>query len=155
MQKMVKEYVAEEVVRLHIKGRVLEIGSFDVNGNINDELKHCDHVRLDMRAGKNVDVVANSHSLPFPDKSFDAVVCVDTLEHDSAFWITMQEIDRVLKIGGALVLTVPGFDFVLHCHPNDYWRFTQAAVAALLEDYDNVETGVLGMMECFGSGSKQ
>jgi SAM-dependent methyltransferase len=162
MQKMVKQYIAEEVKRLHIKGRVLEIGSLDVNGNLNDELKHCDHVRLDMREGKNVDIVANAHDLPFEANSFDAVICVDVFEHDSAFWVTMREIDRVLKSKGAIVLAASGLGFPHHSHPYDYWRFTKYALAELLKEYDNVEVKAddtklkkPDTWESFGSGSKK
>lgn len=162
MQKIVKAYVVEQRKRLNINGKVLEIGSYDVNGNLNEELAGCDHVRLDMRDGPNVDVVANSHDLPFLDNSFDAVVCVDVFEHDSAFWVTMQEIDRVLKSKGAVVLAAAGLGFPPHEHPFDYWRFTKQAMAVLLEDYDNVEVEAddtklhkPDTWESYGSGSKR
>lgn len=45
---------------------------------------------------------------PFPDASFDVVVCTEVLEHlifDPAF--AMNEMNRVLKPGGLALLTVP------------------------------------------------
>jgi SAM-dependent methyltransferase len=162
MQRVVKVWVADQVKRLGIKGRVLEIGSYDVNGNLNAELAGCDHVRLDMRKGPNVDIVANSHNLPFASavctgSGFDAVVCADTLEHDSAFWVTMKEIRRVLKPGGAIVLCVPYIGFPLHQHPSDYWRFTESSMRELLSDCTDIEVKVWDkkkpyICEVFGAG---
>jgi len=157
MQRIVKVWVTQQRKRLGIRGRVLEIGSYDVNGNLNKELKGCDHVRLDMRAGPNVDIVANGHDLPFEDNSFDAVICADTLEHDDAFWVTIKEIKRVVKPRGVIALCVPSIGFPLHQHPNDYWRFTTDAMGVWLRDCIDVEIKARikekpYMNEVFGSG---
>ena len=157
MQRIVKAYVVDQRKRLDINGKVLEIGSYDVNGNLNAELAGCDHVRLDMRDGPNVDVVANSHDMPFPDDTFDAVISVDTFEHDNAFWITMEEIHRVIKPGGVILICVPTIGFVLHGHPDDYWRFTESAMKELLSGCTDVNTKLMMkgkpyIGEVFGAG---
>ncbi|MGH8750158.1 MAG: methyltransferase domain-containing protein [Burkholderiales bacterium] len=52
----------------------------------------------------NVEVDA----LPFPDNSFDAVVCCQVLEHFTHSHLpAMREIRRVLKIGGIVEVDVP------------------------------------------------
>ena len=43
---------------------------------------------------------AYAESLPYPDQSFDVVVCVDVLEHVADLQQTIAEIHRVLKPGG-------------------------------------------------------
>ncbi|MBM3674046.1 MAG: class I SAM-dependent methyltransferase [Actinobacteria bacterium] len=46
-------------------------------------------------------------SLPFPDASFDRVVCSEVLEHLWDFRQAISELVRVLKPGGRMAVTVP------------------------------------------------
>jgi SAM-dependent methyltransferase len=119
---------------LKLSGKCLDVGAFDVNGNIRDLFP--DYTGLDMRPGPNVDVVAPGNALPFPDDAFDVVTCLETLEHDRDPFGTVREMRRVLKPGGALVLTVPSISFHRHEYPADYWRMTAQGVAVLLEGMD-------------------
>src|SRR5262245_409588 len=57
--------------------------------------------------------VSSTESLPFPDNSFDHVLCIEVLEHLFAPQGTVCEMYRVLKVGGTLVTTVPNVA---------YWR---------------------------------
>lgn len=45
--------------------------------------------------------------LPFPDASFDAVLCTEVIEHTADPRTAVSELCRVLAPGGDLVLTVP------------------------------------------------
>ena len=49
-------------------------------------------------------LVAMGESIPFPDASFDAAVCLNALDHMSSPEDCLREIVRVLKPGGRLVL---------------------------------------------------
>ena len=76
----------------------------------------------------------------FDDDSFDLVVCCSTLEHDKRFWLSVAEMRRVLKPGGLLIISVPGYvkdlerdqgrathTYRVH-YAFDYYRFSEQAV---------------------------
>ncbi|MBA7507788.1 hypothetical protein ES706_06509 [subsurface metagenome] len=50
-----------------------------------------------------------SKGIPFKDKTFDAVLLADVLEHIYEDFYVLQETRRVLKDGGVLILSVPFF----------------------------------------------
>jgi ubiquinone/menaquinone biosynthesis C-methylase UbiE len=51
--------------------------------------------------------VAAGENLPYPDASFDVVVCLDVLEHVGDVETVLMEIYRALKPGGIVLTTVP------------------------------------------------
>lgn len=61
--------------------------------------------RKNCRGLKNVNfLVGNAYQLPFPNKSFDMVLCKDTLHHFSNPKKALKEMIRVLKKDGLLYL---------------------------------------------------
>ncbi len=124
----------------HLGGfRVLEIGSLNINGTVRDIFSHAkEYIGIDMQSGKDVDLVLNSHDIPykFPPHGFDVVVCLETLEHDDTFWLTLTNIHYVLKPGGFFFLSTPTINFAYHAYPKDYYRFTKDAYEdVLLKNY--------------------
>lgn len=122
-----------------LPGPILEIGSYQVAGqeaiaNVRPLFAGRDYIGLDLRPGPGVDLVADVEHLPLPDASVGTVLALNTFEHIRRFWIAFEEIQRVLRPDGALLISCP-FYFHVHNHPSDYWRFTPEALAALLEDY--------------------
>lgn len=54
----------------------------------------------------------NANSMDcFEDESFDVVLCNAMLEHDKHFWKTIEEIKRVTKPGGFIVIGTPGYKY--------------------------------------------
>ncbi|MAU59959.1 class I SAM-dependent methyltransferase [Parvibaculum sp.] len=66
--------------------------------------------------------VGNALSLPFPDASFDKVLCSEVLEHIPDYKQAVAEIDRILKPGGTLAVSVPRFwpEWVCWALSDDY-----------------------------------
>ena len=60
---------------------------------------------------RNLQVVEGNR-LPFGDKEFDMILCLDVLEHLADDRQGLQEIKRVLKPGGLAIITVPAFNFL-------------------------------------------
>jgi SAM-dependent methyltransferase len=53
---------------------------------------------------------ANSNDLSFfRDGEFDTVLCSAVLEHDLFFWRSLEEMRRVTRTGGLIIIGVPGF----------------------------------------------
>lgn len=55
---------------------------------------------------------------PFPDKSFDVITCLETLEHllDDRLSAVVKEIHRLLKPGGVALFTTPNDEDLLRSH---------------------------------------
>lgn len=51
--------------------------------------------------------VADAHNLPFRDKEFDGVICLETLEHVEDPGLVVREMKRVLKEDGYILILVP------------------------------------------------
>jgi SAM-dependent methyltransferase len=115
--------------------RTLEIGSYDVNGGVRQWFT--DYTGIDMREGPGVDYVCNSHLLTtfFGFESFDVVLWLETIEHDSAWWKTREQIDNVLKPEGYFIASTPGLGMPVHEFPSDYWRFTPDGFKRVFEGY--------------------
>jgi SAM-dependent methyltransferase len=118
---------------------ILEIGSRHVPGQ--EELVELrglfpgrPYVGVDVRPGPGVDCVADVEALPWADGSAGTVLALNTFEHVPRFWRGFDEVYRVLRPDGALVVSCP-FYFRIHNHPADYWRFTPQALEVLLEKY--------------------
>lgn len=113
-------------------GRVLEVGSYDVNGSPRSVFEHLaeSYTGTDMQAGPGVDVVVNNADLydhALTAVRFDTVICCECLEHDKHFNDTVDMLHQFVKPGGHLIITTPTFGFPLHRYPKDYWRFGEDA----------------------------
>ena len=98
-------------------------------------------------------VACDATRLPFIDQSIQTVICSEVLEHIEKDEAVLDEISRVLKPGGELLLTLPmrselfGFDdsFVGH-----YRRYDLQKLLNLLfsRDFENLRSqSILGSLE--------
>ena len=69
--------------------RVVEIGSYDVNGSIrgvvSSSVEISEYVGVDLIPGPGVDIVCSGHELDLPDASFDVTLSAECLEHNP-YW---------------------------------------------------------------------
>jgi SAM-dependent methyltransferase len=122
-----------------LPGPIVEVGSYIVEGqedigDLRQFFRGRHYIGLDVRPGPGVDVVANVEHLPYRDGSIGTVIALGTFEHVQRFWLGFEEIHRVLRPDGALLVASP-FYFHIHQYPSDYWRFTPDAFEMLLEPY--------------------
>jgi SAM-dependent methyltransferase len=95
-------------------------------------------VSLDIRPAQGVQVVGDAHALCFPDATFDVVLCTEVLEHLVEPQRGIDEMRRVLRPGGTLLLTTR-FLFPIHDAPGDYFRYTRYGLSHLLRKFDEVD----------------
>ena len=123
--------------------RVLDIGSSEAGyGNL-----FPNRVGVDIDESKNPDVVGDAHELPFNDNEFDVILCTEVLEHLHSPHIAAEEMRRVLKPSGKLILTTR-FMYPLHDAPHDYFRFTEHGLRHLFKEWEieelQAETDTMG-----------
>lgn len=110
--------------------RVLEIGSYNVNGSVREQFGEAEtYVGVDIRPGPGVDHVIERYESLGP---FDVVICCEVLEHEPEPAALMDQIEGALKEGGMFIITTRGIGYGLHDAPEDYWRFTQYGLEHLI-----------------------
>jgi SAM-dependent methyltransferase len=118
-----------------IKGRVLDVGCG--TQPYRELFKNVEYVGLEIdtpknRRNKNIDFFYDGNRLPFTDGEFDSVITTEVLGHVFNPDGFLQEIQRVLKANGALLLTTP-FAWDENRQPYDYARYSSFGIAHLLE----------------------
>ena len=108
----------------HVVG--LDLGFDDVK-QTREGFKACPDMDPDTKREYSL-TVGNALTLPFPDTSFDKIVCSEVLEHIPNYAGALAEINRILKPGGTLAISVPR-----------YWP--EWVCWALSEDYHNEPGG--------------
>ena len=124
--------------------RILDAGAGEL-----DKKKYCSHlvyVSQDfgqysgkgdgkgLQTGKwdqsKLDIISDIASIPEPDASFDAILCVEVFEHLPNPFLALQEFSRLCKPGGKLILTAPFCAFThfapyfYHTGFSPYWYQT-------------------------------
>lgn len=110
-------------------GKTLVVGSRVYDGREDRRLLFADALGVDMLDGPGVDVVAN-----LEERSdfgpFAHVDCVSVLEHCRRPWKVAENIEAMMLRGGTLFVSVP-FCWRVHAYPDDYFRFTPAALEVI------------------------
>jgi SAM-dependent methyltransferase len=115
--------------------RVLDVGA---RVSLNQKLTHrqllagydVDYTGVDIKAGRNVDVVMKKpYRIPARSGSVDVVFSGQTFEHIPFPWASILEIARVLAPGGLAFITAPSRG---HVHSTyDCWRYYPDGMRAL------------------------
>ena len=115
-----------------LRGQVIELGG---------EKKY-NHARYVPHAASYVctnvardyDQYLDCTQMPYADGSQDAYLCLSVLEHVPEIHKAFAEIHRTLKIGGAIILTIP-FAYPVHDEV-DFWRLSRTAYEKEFERYE-------------------
>jgi len=98
--------VSEHLLKHARPGKVLEIGSYDVNG-INRVHFHDtpSYLGVDLIEGPGVDMVKSGHELDLASGSFDLTFSCECFEHNPYWLETLLNMIRMTKPGGLVVFT--------------------------------------------------
>jgi len=148
MRKSIREFAEIVSSNFPVTEPIYEFGSFQVPGqNAISDLRplfpNKEYVGCDMREGPGVDKILNLHALDLPSESVGMVICLDTMEHVEYPRKALDEIYRVLKPNGTLIMTSV-MNFPIHEYPYDYWRFTPEAFKSLLKPFESSFVGFQG-----------
>jgi len=78
------------------------------------------------------DIFGSSLYLPFKNETIDTILCTEVIEHVPEPQKMMNEIARVLKKDGTLIMTAP-FALGHHQVPYDYYRYTKYGLLYLAQ----------------------
>jgi ubiquinone/menaquinone biosynthesis C-methylase UbiE len=102
-----------ETLCAHLNYVAQDFGQYDGEGD-----------RIGLQTGAwnqtNLDIVSDITSIPEPDASFDAIMCVEVLEHLPSPILAIKEFSRLLRSGGHLIITVP-FCSLTHLAPYHFY----------------------------------
>lgn len=128
-QILTPEFVANPFTIVDYGGR--RIDGHDSYYSLVKDHANVKYLGLDLEQGPGVDVVmTDPYRSPIEDNSVDIVVTGQMFEHCEFFWLTFQDIARILKPGGYLCVITPSAGPV-HRYPVDCWRFYPDAYAAM------------------------
>ena len=86
--------------------KVVEIGSFDVNGSVRTIFRRSvEYVGVDLLEGPGVDLIAFGHEVDYPDGHFDLAISGECFEHDPHWVETFQNMCRMTRAGGLVAVT--------------------------------------------------
>lgn len=86
--------------------RVLEIGSYDVNGSVRKIFSGSgDYVGVDLHEGPGVDRVGFGHEVADADATFDMAISGECFEHDPHWQETIANMVRLVRPGGLVAFS--------------------------------------------------
>ena len=136
LNKMIIEMATE------VTGEVLVIGAGF--GRYKALFKNAERVvNTDISLLPNIDYIADAHSLPFADNSFDTIIAFEVFEHLKDPKTASDEIFRVLRPQGSAYISIP-FMFRVHADPDDYTRFTRHGLIKLFDKFKLVNIQAFG-----------
>lgn len=148
MRQNVKDFVSIAAETLPFREPIFEFGSLQVPGqegfaDLRPLFPGREYIGVDMRMGPGVDKVLDLHNIDLPAGSAGTVLCLDTLEHVEYPHRALDEIFRILKPEG-MVIIASVMLFEIHDYPHDYWRFTPEAFKSILKPFSGSFVGFAG-----------
>jgi SAM-dependent methyltransferase len=126
--------------RIVDNSRVLEIGSYDVNGSLRSFFTRAgEYVGVDLVSGPGVDLVSYGHDVTGPDGSFDVALSAECFEHDPRWSDTLTNMIRLTRAGGLVAFSCASQGRVEHGTTRTNPRNSPGTQSRKLDYYRNLE----------------
>ena len=142
--EMARDHVNDFIKRCSLKisqtnMRLLEVGP-QKRSEVQKMFSDCDIETLDIVSDYNPDIIGdltkyNSH---IKNSTYDIITCLEILEHTVNPFSAIEELRRILKHDGYLLLSAP-LNWRIHGPAPDCWRFTEFGWKVLLKDFEILE----------------
>lgn len=119
--------------------KILEIGSFDVNGSVRRFFKNSIYLGVDLIDGPGVDLVADGGTISHPDNSYDLTISSECFEHNPHWAKTLLNMYRMTKQGGLLIFTCASKGRVEHGTRRSLSKFSPGSQSRGWDYYMNVQ----------------
>jgi SAM-dependent methyltransferase len=125
-------FLNQEVKNLPQEALILDVGAG--HGDFADIFEGKRYYSLDIVPYSEVDLVCDlGETIPFLPATFDVVVLMNVLEHVYENRLLIQNISKIVKPGGKVIITVP-FLLKVHQAPFDFSRYTPYYLENLAEE---------------------
>lgn len=121
---------------------VIEVGSKEFNGSVRPIVtllgKPSSYIGVDVLSGKYVDMIVPAEKLvkKFGENAFDVVISTEMLEHVFDWKIVIDNLKKILKPNGLIIITTRSFGFPYHGYPFDYWRYEVEDMKRIFSDFE-------------------
>lgn len=135
-----RKYIGDAIKKYgkQLRGRVLDFGCgtspYKALLDPTAEYLGLEHDSMRGNPHKQASLYYDGRSIPLQDKSIDAVLSTQSLEHVDNAEVIIAEWARVLRPGGKLLLTVP-LMWPEHESPYDFQRYTTHGIRAVLQKH--------------------
>jgi SAM-dependent methyltransferase len=128
---------AVERALAHFNGEVLDVGCGHMPYKsliLSERSRATRFVGMDLPSPnyEMPDLLWDGSVIPLPDSSVDSAMLTEVLEHCPDADAVLREVNRVLRPGGFLFLTLP-FIWPIHEVPHDEFRYTPYSLKRILE----------------------
>ncbi|WP_295631264.1 methyltransferase domain-containing protein [Novosphingobium sp.] len=85
--------------------KIIEIGSFDVNGGTRNFFGQSSYIGVDLVEGPGVDLVCDGEKVSEPSESFDLAISCECFEYNPHWQATLLNMHRMTKLGGIVAFS--------------------------------------------------
>lgn len=120
-------------IKQYVKGKLLDVGCGDMPYKALISQRVDQYETLDVKeCVAGVNYIGSVEKMDMiQDGTYDSAVCFEVLEHVPNPFEAVNEINRILKKDGILILSVPHLSR-LHEQPHDYFRYTSDGIKSLM-----------------------